>query len=289
MVVLEVNVACLGKEHQCRLLLSWLPNFVKLGVEILYLLPIQKKGVINSKGSPYGLQDHWEWNEAWGGNEDWDQLIEFCRAHHIRLVLDWVMNHTAWDHPWLTQNPDWYEQDHSGRPIFPAGTDWHDVAQLKVNHPSVVSEMVQLMSRWMSERHIDGFRWDAMERLPLEVRTQIQQTIELAFPIVIWIGDKSTKSVNQSQVHFAERHWGGEEKGFREFGKSETHWSFLHPHDEACYGPCWMDKIKSSDNHDFYLQTALAHWSHPVISLSMFTRKYQLFNWKDSKKIDLII
>ena len=282
MVVLEVNVACLGERQQCRNLTAMLPFFATLGVEILYLLPIQRKGNKRAKGSPYCLADYWEFSEAWGTEADWNQFMALCQQYQMKCILDWVMNHTAWDHPWLRQFPERYLLNEQGEIIHPLGTDWTDVAQLDVNHPELISEMTGIMQRWVIERGIQGFRWDAMKRIPKQTRWKIQSQLG---ENLLWLGDGDAVSIDEEAVNFVERRW------FPQASSQEDHphqWTFLHHHDEAIKGPTWKQK-SAHLRHETktILQWAIGQWKHPVISISMWAESEELFSWSSPKLVKI--
>ena len=86
----------------------------------------------------------------------------------MRVVLDWVANHTSWDNPWLAQHKDWYQQDAAGNVITPPGTNWQDVAALNYKSAEMRSEMIKSMSYWVKQQHVDGFRCDYADGPPLD-------------------------------------------------------------------------------------------------------------------------
>jgi glycosidase len=282
MVVLEVNVACLGERQQCQNLIGMLPYFAELGVEILYFLPIQKMGKVKAKGSPYCLSDHWEFSEAWGTEEDWNQLLAICQQHQMKCILDWVMNHTAWDHPWLQQFPDRYLLNGQGEMVHPPGTDWTDVAQLDVNHPEVISAMTGLMQRWVIERGIQGFRWDAMKRIPKQTRCKIQSQCG---ENLLWLGDGDAVSIDEAAVHFVERRWLPSSSSQED---SPHQWTYLHHHDEAINGLTWKQKSAHlRGDTKMVLQEAIGQWKHPVISISMWAESDELFSWSSPRMVKI--
>jgi glycosidase len=75
---------------------------------------------------------------TWGSVEDWNVFRETCETLGLRIWMDWVMNHTAWDHPWVEEHPEFYHQDENGKLHHPLGTDWTDVVQLNGAHAEVL-------------------------------------------------------------------------------------------------------------------------------------------------------
>jgi alpha-amylase len=282
MVILEVNRACLGVQNQCQHLLQWIPHLAQWKVEVLYLLPVQKRGKQKAFGSPYCIQDFWEWDEAWGDDRDWEMLVKVCRENNIRLVLEWVMNHTAWDHPWLKDFPEYYLKDKEGNFISPPGTNWTDVVQLDTSHPQLISKMNQYIQCWVKERGVEGFRWDAMQRIPNEVRREIQSTTHQQFQELIWLGDHSTLSVKEEGVDFKEHRWINESIEDLLAGDDEYTWTYLHHHDEAAIRS-WNKKIDHLDEHQIaYL---IAQLKHPVLSISMWEPNDVVFSWRNPQLV----
>ncbi len=282
MVVLEVNVACLGERQQCRNLMAMLPFFATLGVEVLYLLPIQKKGKWKAKGSPYCISDFWELEEAWGTEADWKEFMVLCQQYQMKCILDWVMNHTAWDHPWVEVFPERYCRNDQGFLQHPPHTDWQDVVQLDVRHPAVIEEMKLLMFRWVKERGVHGFRWDAMKRIPREVRQEIQNF--LGNPL-LWLGDGDTHSVEEEGVHGMERRWNPH--GHLTMDTPQI-WTFLHHHDEVMQGPAWINKGTALSTMSLdEIRGILSLWNNPVLSLSMWSDTDEWYSWSNPRCVKI--
>ena len=164
MVVLEVNPCALGKTHQCQQLIRILPSLQSIGVDVIYIMPFFKKGKVRAVGSPYCISNFEELNPVWGSMEDWSDLRDAVQENGMTLWMDWVMNHTAWDHPWVKAHPDWYVHDSTGKIVTP--WDWTDVAQLNFKNPELRKAMIAEMQYWVDECDIDGFRCDVAFLVP---------------------------------------------------------------------------------------------------------------------------
>ena len=106
-----------------------IPRLKDLGVKILWLMPIQPIGEVNRKGglgSYYSIKDYNSINPEFGTSEDFKSLVNVIHKNGMYIILDWVANHTAWDHKWTQTNPDFYTKDTSGS-FVPPVKDWHDV------------------------------------------------------------------------------------------------------------------------------------------------------------------
>ncbi len=138
-----------------------------LGVNTLYLLPIYPIGVVKTVNSPYCVRDYEAVNSEFGTLEDLRVLVEEAHKRKMIVLLDWVANHTAWDHPWIT-NKSWYKQDDAGNIISPPKTSWHDVAALNYDSMEMRAAMIDAMKYWVYQANIDGYRCDAADFIPFD-------------------------------------------------------------------------------------------------------------------------
>jgi 1,4-alpha-glucan branching enzyme len=146
------------------------------GANVVWLMPVQPIGVMNRKGtlgSPYALKDYRAINPALGTATDLKELIAAAHQRGLKVILDWVPDHTAADHPWITEHPDYYHRNDKGEastPRDPDGklTDWTDVAQLDFGNPAVRREMTATMVWWLKEFDLDGFRVDVAGFVPYD-------------------------------------------------------------------------------------------------------------------------
>jgi glycosidase len=85
------------------------------------------------------------------------------------IILDWVANHTAWDHPWVKEHPDWYTRDEKADTIIcPQPWNWEDVADLNYDNKDMREAMIDAMKFWIVEVGIDGFRCDVADGVPAD-------------------------------------------------------------------------------------------------------------------------
>lgn len=144
------------------------------GADVVWLMPIYPVGILNHKGplgSSYAVRDYRSINPAYGTARDFKALVQAVHARGMRLILDWVPNHTAWDNIWIKEHPDFYARNERGEitvPRDPEGklTDWTDVAQLDYQNPELRRTMIAAMRWWLEEYGIDGFRVDAAGFVP---------------------------------------------------------------------------------------------------------------------------
>lgn len=145
-----------------------------VGANVLWLMPIYPIGVKNRKdplGSPYSVRDYRAIDSAYGTPADFQTLVDSVHARGMKLILDWVPNHTAWDNPWITEHPEFYARNERGEMTVPRDdkgklTDWTDVAQLDYGNPGLRREMIATMRWWLEQYGIDGFRVDVAGFVP---------------------------------------------------------------------------------------------------------------------------
>ncbi len=185
-VIYQINTRQFTPEGTFAAAEKHLPRLKELGVDILWLMPVQEIGLKNRKGklgSPYSIRDYYSVNAEYG---DLDSLKSFvAQAHELgmRVILDWVANHTAWDNPLREQHPEWYARDWNGDFHPPAWTDWDDTIQLDYSQPGLRQYMTEAMKWWVSEVGMDGFRCDVAGFVPLDFWEQLRSELDAIRPV----------------------------------------------------------------------------------------------------------
>ena len=168
-VIYEVNVRQFSPEGTFAAVTKEISNIKKLGVKILWIMPIYPIGEENRKeglGSYYSIKDYRGINPEFGNAEDFKKLVDEAHKNGMYVILDWVANHTAWDHPWVKQHPNWYEQDKNGKMHSPY--DWSDVVALNFDNKEMRKQMIADMKYWLDDFKIDGFRCDMAHEVPTD-------------------------------------------------------------------------------------------------------------------------
>jgi cyclomaltodextrinase len=162
-----------------------------LGATILWLMPVQPIGAERRKGSfgsPYSIRDYDAVNPDYGTEEDLRALVREAHARGLRVILDVVANHTAWDSV-LMRTPELYVRDAQGR-VQPPSADWTDVAKLDYSNPRTRAYMTAMMARWLRELDLDGFRCDVAGLVPTdfweEARTSLEREKPDLFLLAEW-------------------------------------------------------------------------------------------------------
>lgn len=172
--IYEVNIRQHTPEGTFNAFSEHLPRLKKLGVDVLWLMPIHPISKTNRKGtlgSYYAPQDYTAVNPEFGTIDDFNALLQKAHDMGFYLILDWVPNHTGRDHKWITEHPEYYIRDNEGNITYESmsPTDvWWDTALLDNSKPETRKAMIQAMKYWV-ELGIDGFRLDhgCGDKIPL--------------------------------------------------------------------------------------------------------------------------
>ena len=147
-----------------------LSRLKRLGFTVVYLLPPYPIGRLGRKGigSPYSSRDFLAVEPEYGTKSE---LLAFVRRAHalkLRVIFDITPNHTARDHVWMREHPDYYVKAADGSAFFDC--DWSDTAKLDYTNPALRRAMVEVYDHWLSclgapgeglpADGIDGFRLD---------------------------------------------------------------------------------------------------------------------------------
>ena len=170
-----------------------LPRLKALGVDLLWLMPIQPIGVKERKGtlgSYYSIRDYTAVNPEFGTLADARAYVQAAHALGIKVILDWVANHTAFDHPWTRDHKDWYKLDAHGE-VFPvtfnAGKPneehWSDVTALNYDSPGLRDAMIAAMQFWVREVDLDGFRCDVASLVPTPFWERARRELDAVKPM----------------------------------------------------------------------------------------------------------
>ena len=189
-VIYEANIRQYSPEGTFEEFTKDIPQLKQLGVKVIWLMPVfpisetkrKATGGPDSKfatdfpeeeqkkylGSYYAVTDFTKINPEYGTIEDFRKLVKTAHENDIYVILDWVPNHTGWDHIWIKNKPDYYTKDKDGNITHPEGTDWTDVADLNYDNKAMRKEMIDDMMYWITDEGVDGFRCDVAGSVPLD-------------------------------------------------------------------------------------------------------------------------
>jgi alpha-amylase len=177
--IYEVNLRQYTKEGSFRSFANHLPRLRKMGVEILWFMPItpiSKEGRLGSLGSYYACSDYMNTNPEFGTIVDFTWLVSEAHTLGFKVLIDWVANHTGRDHIWTKEHPDYYRKNIDGQ--FYDAHGWADVIDLNFDKPELRSAMIRAMQFWVETCGIDGFRCDMAMLVPLDFWREARTTLD---------------------------------------------------------------------------------------------------------------
>lgn len=182
--IYEINVRQFSKEGTFKAVEEQLPRLQKMGVDIIWLMPIHPIGEKNRKGSLgsyYAVRDYRAVNPEFGDFEDFKSLVNTAHQLGMKVIIDWVANHTSPDNVWVDQgHQDWYTLDSLGQLQPTIGTDWWDVADLNYDNREMRQEMISSMEFWVKSAQIDGFRCDVAGWVPMDFWKEARAALDKA-------------------------------------------------------------------------------------------------------------
>jgi len=163
-VMYEINPLVFSSTRDFAGIMPRLDSIKDLGVNVIWLMPVYEMGTLNSVGSPYCIKDYKSINPNYGDLDDLRELVDSAHAKGMAVMMDWVANHTSWDHIWMADESFYVKQN--GVIIHPPGTNWQDVAELNYSNAEMRGEMISAMKYWILEANIDGYRCDYATGVP---------------------------------------------------------------------------------------------------------------------------
>ncbi|AYA35709.1 DUF3459 domain-containing protein [Hymenobacter oligotrophus] len=183
--IYEVNIRQYTPEGTFQAFEKHLPRLEKMGVGILWLMPVHPIGQEKRKGSLgsyYSVQDYRAVNPEMGTLDDLRHLVQEAHKRGMHVILDWVANHTSWDSKLAKEHPEWFTRNAQGQPVPPVA-DWQDVIDLDFGKPELRQYMTESMAYWVREADVDGFRCDVAGLVPTEFWNNTRQELEKIKPV----------------------------------------------------------------------------------------------------------
>ncbi|PNQ75152.1 alpha-amlyase [Hanstruepera neustonica] len=208
-VIYEANIRQYSPEGTFDAFTKDIPVLKDLGVKIIWVMPINKISEVKRKatgdtftsdiedeeerkkylGSYYSVSDYRSINPEFGTLEDFQELVDTAHENGIYVIVDWVPNHTGWDHPWITEHPEYYTQNEAGEIIDPINPDtgeswgWTDVADLNYDNQDMRNAMIADMKYWVEDVNIDGYRMDVAHKVPVDFFKRAIDTLKSVKPV----------------------------------------------------------------------------------------------------------
>lgn len=182
----ELNIRQFSLEGTFSAVEKQLPRLKKLGIDIIWLMPIHPIGEIHRKGrlgSYYSVQNYLKINPEFGTEQDFRSLVEAIHDHGMFVILDWVANHTSWDNNLVTEHPEWYMKSRKDTFQSTRWRDYDDIIELNYKHPALRKYMTDVLKYWVKEYDIDGFRCDIASFVPIDFWENVRAELDKIKPV----------------------------------------------------------------------------------------------------------
>lgn len=188
-VIYQIFVRSFSQPGDLNGVTARLDDLRKLNVNILWLMPIHPDGQLKKKGSlgsPYAVRDYYAIDPALGTKDDLHRLVEEAHKRQMKVIIDIVANHTAWDSVMMA-HPEFYKKDAQGHITYPH--DWTDVAWLDYSNPALRKYMLDMLVYWIKDFDLDGFRCDAAAEVPTDFWEQARAALEKVKPDIVLLAE----------------------------------------------------------------------------------------------------
>ena len=203
-VIYEVNTRQFSDDASFNSVTQNLDRLKDLGVDILWMMPIHPISQVNRKGelgSYYAVADYKAVNPEFGTLDDFKNLVEQAHARDMKVILDWVPNHTGCDNPWVAEHPDYYARNENGEMFGPF--DWTDVYKLDYSNPATREAMIDAMSFWLTDVGVDGFRCDVAMQVPTDFWNEARPRLQALKPDLFMLAEASNPDLEEHAFDMA--------------------------------------------------------------------------------------
>ena len=246
--IYEVNIRQYTTEGTFNAFQQHIPRLAAMGIKILWLMPITPISKVARKGalgSYYACSSYTKINPEFGNENDLIQLIQCAHEYGMKIIIDWVANHTGREHEWMAAHPNWFTQDSEGG--FTERNGWDDVVDLNYENKEMREALIGAMQYWVRDFKIDGFRCDMAHLVPLDFWKQARTTCETMRPL-FWLAECEELSYHEVfDVSYAWDWMHRSEKVARHNGNLNEVYNVLHQY--AQY-PAGAMKLFFTSNHD---------------------------------------
>lgn len=188
--IYEVNIRQYTREGSFKAFGKELPRLKDMGVKTLWFMPVTPISQKNKKGglgSYYAASDYTSVNSEFGTLDDFRILVREAHQLGFKVIIDWVANHTGWDHKWTREHPEYYEMD-KDTGSFKIASGMDDIIELDFHNSELVAAMIDAMKFWVHECDIDGFRCDLAFWVELDFWSVARKELDAVKPL-FWFGE----------------------------------------------------------------------------------------------------
>jgi glycosidase len=185
-ILYQLNTRQFTEEGTFRAAMERLEHIRDLGADVIWLMPIHPIGEEERKGtlgSPYSVADYRDVNPEFGTMEDFQAFVDRAHELGLKVILDWVANHSAWDNPLRGEHPDWYLRDWDGSFRPTPWWDWSDIIDFDYTQAGIREYMTESMAFWVREVGVDGFRADVAAYVPLNFWETAREELDAIKPV----------------------------------------------------------------------------------------------------------
>ena len=200
--IYELNTRQATEEGTFAAAEALLPEIKESGVDIIWIMPIQQIGVLERKGtlgSYYAITDYCKFNPEFGTRADFEHFLATAHELGLKVILDWVANHTAPDSEW-TKNEGWHYRDSLGNLMVQY--DWTDISKLNYDNQDMRAAMKQAMHWWMDTIGIDGFRCDVAGEVPTDFWNEAMAEIRAKHPDMFTLAEDEAEAQDLTESAF---------------------------------------------------------------------------------------
>jgi glycosidase len=186
--IYQINTRQFTSEGTLRAAEAHLPRLRELGVKILWLMPVHEIGEVRRKGtlgSPYAVKDYYSVSSELGTVDDLRHFVAAAHDLDLKVILDWVANHTAWDSVLVEEHPEWYERDWKGDFAPTPWWDWDDIIDLDYRQPGLRAYMLAALEYWVRDVGVDGYRCDVAGFVPTDFWEDVRAALEAIKPVFL--------------------------------------------------------------------------------------------------------
>ncbi len=198
-VIYEVNLRQYTDSGTVTAFDSQLPRLKELGVDILWFMPVYPISEKNRKGelgSYYAVKDYKAFNPEFGTIEQFKETVKKAHDLGLKVILDWVPNHSGCDNAWVEEHPDWYAKDEEGKMFGPY--DWTDVYKFDYSNPEMRAAMVDAFKFWLTEVGVDGFRCDVAMEVPTDFWDETRPQLQAVKPELFMLAEASVPELQKN-------------------------------------------------------------------------------------------
>jgi len=182
----ELNIRQFSENSSFRSVEDQLPRLKKMGIDIIWLMPVQPIGELHRKGSLgsyYSVKDYWSVSPEFGTEDDFKSLVTAIHNHGMYVIIDWVANHTSWDNDMVIKNPEWYMKSRKGTFQSTRWRDYDDIIELDYKNPELRKYMTEAMKFWVEKYDIDGYRCDIASFVPIDFWENVRKELDEIKPV----------------------------------------------------------------------------------------------------------